>query len=125
MNNQYPRKDKNVEKQVAIVMTIVFGIITIFLFKLHWIFGCVGLIAVLTCLLTALFPKYATNNKNQKNSINVPIQQVPTSRRMVYITKSGKKYHVNKNCIDNRYAEIMLESEAKFKGYQKCEKCCK
>lgn len=112
MNNS-PKKNKDVGKQAAIVMTIIFGIITIFLFKLHWIFGCIGLIAVLTCLLTALFPQYA-----------------PSSKPVYILDKKnhdGKKYHYDRSCSSIRGlpSQLTTESIAVKKGYTKCSKCCK
>ena len=44
--------------------------------------------------------------------------------KVVYITKSGKKYHYSKSCGKRNYKAVSL-SEAVKKGYEPCKKCAK
>lgn len=47
-----------------------------------------------------------------------------TNSEMVYITKSGTKYHSKLNCTKGTYYTTTLE-EAKRNGYTLCKKCIK
>ena len=44
--------------------------------------------------------------------------------KVVYITKSGKKYHYSKSCGKGNYKAVSL-SEAVKKGYEPCKRCAK
>lgn len=43
----------------------------------------------------------------------------------VWISKSGKKYHVKSSCSGMKSATAITKSEAVSQGYEPCKKCCK
>lgn len=58
-----------------------------------------------------------TQNRSKETTTQNPDAQV-----IVYITKTGKRYHNENPCGNGTYYPISLE-EAKARGYTPCEKC--
>ncbi len=57
-----------------------------------------------------------------QNRTKATTTQNPDAQVIVYITRTGKKYHNENPCGNGTYYSITLE-EAKAKGYAPCEKC--
>lgn len=50
---------------------------------------------------------------------------IPEQEEMVYISKSGKKYHHNPNCGNIKTAIEISLTEAVERGYEPCKRCVK
>jgi competence protein ComEC len=61
--------------------------------------------------------------KYQSSELNPNVEKKKNEDPIVYITKTGKKYHKD-GCSYLRYSKIRIRlSEAKRKGYTPCSKC--
>ena len=59
----------------------------------------------------------------QSSELNPNAEKKKNEDPIVYITKTGKKYHKG-SCSSLRYSKIKIRlSEAKRKGYKACLKC--
>ena len=56
---------------------------------------------------------------------NIIQNNIVKKSKMVYITKEGKKYHYNKECLNGRIYYSVTENQAVSYGLTKCNKCCK
>lgn len=72
--------------------------------------------------------KPSLNNESRKEESKTESKKAEKTEKdkpkVVYITKSGKKYHYSKSCGKRNYKAVSL-SEAVKKGYEPCKKCAK
>lgn len=63
------------------------------------------------------------NNKNVAPKVNAPTPQTSNQEMTIYVTKSGKKYHLD-GCSSLSNSKIPTTlSDAKAQGYGACKRC--
>jgi hypothetical protein len=71
---------------------------------------------ILALSLTTVAPEVTTNQ------INIPtVVHVQAKTKYVYVTRTGKKYHIRK-CGNGTYTKTTLQ-KAKARGLTPCKKC--
>ena len=79
-----------------------------------------GFIVTLICIFSSMYSQTATP---QKSILNNKVTTVSTKDDIVYVTRTGKKYH-RANCPSLRKSMIsMKRSEAEARGYMPCQIC--
>lgn len=68
--------------------------------------------------------KTEVENEKVEESVVVNEENITSNSKMVYISKTGKKYHKLSNCNNAEYFEVSL-AEAIAKGCTPCLRCAK
>lgn len=62
--------------------------------------------------------------KEKKKDLDSSLENKKENSKIVYITKSGKKYHYSNSCSKGNFTAISIK-DAIEKGYEPCKKCVK
>lgn len=67
--------------------------------------------------------QHSSSQSNKSSSTSSSNQSHHTNSAMVYIPKTGKKYHSNANCSNMKNPSQVSLSEAQSRGFTACKKC--
>lgn len=117
----YKRSTVKIFQTIWKILAIIILLISLICFILNVFMGILMLLVSIFCfVMSKTYGKIYINGGQEtikSSSINLG--------RIVYISKDGKKYHYNKNCINGKVYNSITENQAKSSGLTRCDKCCK